>query len=100
MTVPVALEIYESDPGFAPNSWDHVAECSLQLDSGQLEVHECTGGSVATLHVKPGSYRVRALYGSLDSLSSNGLEGDDHYLVNLWPAPPGPVVVLKQWLES
>ena len=46
--------------------------------------------------VSPGTYRVRALYGNLDSVSPSGLEGDDHYVVVMWPAKWAPLVVLKQ----
>jgi SnoaL-like polyketide cyclase len=50
MTVPVVLELHHSDPGLVLDDWDHVAECSLAVDSGQLELHECTGGSVAGVY--------------------------------------------------
>ena len=30
-------------------------------------------------------YRARIYYGGLNSLSEDGLEGDDHYRVVLWP---------------
>ena len=97
MTVPVEVEVHLCEPPFNPEAWDHIAECSLDLPSGELQVHECTGGPVADFKVQPGTYRVRAFYGDLDSLSANGLEGRDHYRVVLWPAPPRELVVLKQW---
>jgi hypothetical protein len=97
MKVAVVLEVHAAEPAYNPANWDHIAECSLELPSGQLELHECTGGSRANLPLAPGTYRVRAFLGSLDSLSPDGLRGDDHYRVVLWPAPFGPVKVLKQW---
>jgi hypothetical protein len=97
MTVPVVLELHHSEPGVVVDDWDHVAECSLAVDSGQLELHESGAGPVARMNISPGTYRVRALYGNLESLSPSGLEGDDHYIVVMWPAKWAPLVVLKQW---
>lgn len=99
MTVPVTVEIHDTEPSFDAGAWDHIAECSLDLPSGKLQVHECTGGSVARFAVTPGTYRVRAFYGKLGSLDENGLEGEDHYTVVLWPAPFAELHVLKEWKE-
>jgi hypothetical protein len=100
MTVPVEVEVHGSEPPFCADAWDHIAECSLDLPSGQLQIHECTGGAVASFTVPPGTYRVRAFYGALGSVGADGLEGKDHYLVVLWPAPPGELTVLKEWKEG
>ena len=97
MTVPVIVEIHESEPPLDSAAWDHIAECSLDLPSGKLQVHECTGGSVAQFSVSPGAHRVRAFYGALGSLDESGLEGEDHYSVVLWPGAPMPLRVLKEW---
>lgn len=97
MEVPVEFEVLdrESDPEI--EKWDHVAEASLDLPSGKLEIHECTGGSIATVTVKPGVYRVRACFGSLNDISENGLYGNDHYRIEIWPAPFAPITVAKQF---
>jgi hypothetical protein len=97
MTVPVTIEIHSEEPSFNADRWDHIAECSLALPSGKLQVHECTGGSAAQFALDPGTYRVRAFFGGLDSLDASGLEGNDHYSVILWPAPAADLIVLKQW---
>src|SRR5262245_41726300 len=67
MNVPVVLEIHDTDPGFQPDDWDHVAEASLHRPTGQLQVHECTGGPVAEFDVSPGWYRVRSHHGGFDT---------------------------------
>jgi len=100
MEVPVEVQIHESEPPYDATQWDHIAECSLDLPTGQLQVHECTGGPVAELIVTPGTYRVRAFFAGLDTLDESGLEGDDWYRVVLWPAPAGGLRVLKQWSEE
>jgi hypothetical protein len=97
MTVPVELEICAEDPGFDDCRWDHIAECSLDLPTGNLQVHECTGGPVLDVRVAPGTYRVRALFAALGTLSDNGLEGADHYRIVLWPGSEVPLRIMKQW---
>jgi|SRR5579883_2207390 len=96
-TVPVAVEVHDAEPPCTPDSWDHIAEASLHLPTGRLQVHECTGGAAAEFAVEPGWYRVRSFYGGLGTLDESGLHGQDHYLTVLWPAPPAEVTVVKQW---
>jgi hypothetical protein len=96
-SVPVEVEVRDDDPGFDPAAWDHVAEASLHLPTGRLQVHECSGGPVADLAVAPGWYRVRSLGAQFATIDASGLEGRDRYHVALWPAPPDDVRVLKQW---
>lgn len=99
MDVPVTLDLAETPPALDLDAWDHVAEASVDLPSGRLEIHECTGGSVDILEVAPGSYRVRTCFTGLGTLSEDGLDGDDRYHLTLWPAPAGPVEVLKRYEE-
>src|SRR5215467_7944100 len=97
MTVPVKLEVHETEPECDATEWDHVVECSLDLPTGKLQVHECTGGPVLDLDLDPGPYRVRALFAGLSTLSADGLEGDDEYTVVLWKGSPTSLRVVKQW---
>ena len=97
MTVPVTLEVCDSEPTDNFDTWDHVAECSLDIPSGKLVVDECTGSPAANIDIAPGCYRVRIFYGDLDSLSEDGLEGDDHYKIVMWRDAPIDLKVLKQW---
>ena len=100
MDVPVEVEVIDQPPCIDLDPWDHVTEASLDLPSGRLEVHECTGRSIDILPVTPGSYRVRVYHGGLGTLSVDGLEGEDQYRVVLWPAAPSEVTVLKQYQPS
>jgi hypothetical protein len=36
MDVPVEIEIYDSEPPFNADGWDHIAEASLHVPTGQL----------------------------------------------------------------
>ena len=82
--VPVTIEIHESDPGFSISAWDHIVESSIDIPNGVIEVHECTGGSCIEGYVEAGTYKIRALYRGLDTLSEDQLDGDDYYKVCLW----------------
>lgn len=97
MEVPVELEITNAEPYLNLEGWDHVAEASLELPSGHLEVHECTGGPIDEIVLAPGIYRVHAYFGGLGELSEDRLEGNDHYRLVIWPAPFAPITVLKQY---
>jgi hypothetical protein len=99
MDVPFELEIMAGPPDPDLDVWDHVAEASLDLPSGRLEIHECTGGSIDVLAVPPGTYRVRTHHGGLRTLSEDRLDGDDHYRIVLWPAPFAELAVLKQYVD-
>lgn len=99
MTVPVEVEVGDAPPGALLDGWDHVAEASIELPSGRLEIHECTGESIDILSISPGTYRARAYFGGLDTLSPDRLDGDDRYRIVMWPAPFAPVEVLKQYAE-
>jgi hypothetical protein len=99
-TVPVQLEICSEDPGFDESQWDHIAECALELPTGKLQVHECTGGPVLDLEVAPGWYWVRVLFAGLGTLSYDGLEGDDYYRIVLWPGTSAPLRIVKQWQDE
>lgn len=99
MDVPVEIEIADEPPDLDLAAWDHVAEASLDIPSGRLEIHECTGGSIDILAIPPGTYRIRACHGRLGTLSEDRLDGDDHYRIVLWPAPFTDIVVLKQYMD-
>lgn len=93
--VPVSLEISSVAPKEETSGWDHVAEASLDLLTGWLHLTGCPDGSAGSLPVTPGIYRVRVYSGRLDTAGDE--IGHDHYRIVLWPAPPAPPRVLKQW---
>ena len=99
-TVPVQLEFLAQAPPTDLSPFDHVVEGSMVVDSGRIVVAGCTDyfPDAARFDVAPGVYRVRMSAAGLDTLSDNGLDGDDSYLIQLWPAPPVEPTVLKQHL--
>ncbi len=96
MTVPVTVEIFTEAPPDEVSGWDQVVEASLEVPSGCIVIHGCTDylPDAPRIQVDPGTYRVRAYFGGVDTLSSDGLEGADHYRVVLWPAHSREPVVL------
>jgi hypothetical protein len=99
MTVSVVVEVRDTEPTYKEADWDHIAEASLHLPTGHLQVHECTGGPIADFKVEPGWYRVRSCH-SLGTIEEDGLEGSDRYVAVLWPAPADEVRVIKQWVGA
>ena len=97
MHVPVALEIHDQDSGDDISAWDHVVEASLHVTSGRIVIAGCTDyfSDAVRVEVPSGSHRVRVFYGLLDTLSEDGLSGDDHYKVQLWPGLPTAARILK-----
>jgi hypothetical protein len=102
MDVPVTVEILEHAPDDDSSEWDHVVEASLDVESGRIVIAGCTDyfPDAIRIEVSPGTYRVRASYGALDTLSEDGLSGDDRYRLQLWLATSTAVRILKQRLAA
>ena len=87
MDVPVAIEIHDREPGNDFSEWDHVVDAALDVASGRIVIAGCTDyvPDAKRIEIPPGNYRARVSYGALDTLSKDGLSGEDHYRVQLWP---------------
>lgn len=99
MAVPVEVGIWRSEPQMIFNVWQHVIEAPLS-SNGLIEIHECTGGALACFSVEPGEYTVRALFRGLDTLSADGLEGEDFYEIQIWKSSHSGLRVIRQWNEN
>ena len=97
MDVPVTIEVVDSEPTRDAADWDHVVECSIDLPSGKLVVAGCTDyvPDAVRIELPHGTYRARISYGSLTSVSEDGLDGDDRYRIQLWPGSTIAVHVVK-----
>ncbi len=86
MTVLLKVQIIESRPEVDSDTWDKINECSIRIRSGRLLVMGGTDNptEAAVINVQPGVYRARIYYGGKDTISENGLEGEDIYEVKLW----------------
>ena len=97
--VPLKVIITKSRPlhdNFV--DWDHIIEVSMQIPSGKIIIASPSDylPDAARILVEPGTYRARIYYGKLESISEDGLEGDDHYQVVLWPEAYKSPDILKQ----
>lgn len=92
------VELHDAAPPLSLDGIDQAAEASL-VTSGMVVLAGCTDAwpDATRLTVPPGPLRLRLLASGLDRLSEDGLEGEDFYLIQLWPAPEAPVAVLKPW---
>lgn len=100
MEVPVELHLHEAEPALDPIAADHVAEAGL-VTSGRVVVAGCTDyrPTAARIAVPAGTLRLRAEFTGLGTLSEDGLDGEDRYVVHLWPGEASGVVVRRQWEE-
>ena len=102
MDVPVEVEILDGPPQNDLAQWDHVMECGIVVPSGRLVIAGCTDyfPDAARLNIASGTYRARIYYGDLDSLREDGLTGDDHYRIVLWPSNDLTRNVIKRRVQS
>lgn len=102
-TVPVRVEWHDHRPAPDLDAYQHVVEADFDCPSGQLVLAGLTDydPTAPRFAVKAGPVGIRANLSGLNTLSEDGLEGDDHYLMQLWPgADPQAVRVLKAWPGS
>ena len=100
MKVPVSVVWQQSEPSADLDQFQHVAEASFEAESGELIVAVMTDAeaTAARLSVPTGTIGVRACLSGLDTISDDGLEGEDRYLIQLWPAQQAiSLAVLKAW---
>ncbi|GGF61755.1 hypothetical protein GCM10007301_21840 [Azorhizobium oxalatiphilum] len=100
MPVPLRVEWHNARPEPDLSAGQHVVEAGFASPSGTLVLAGLTDyePTAPRLAVPAGPLGVRAVLSGLDTLSADGLEGRDVYLLQLWPGamPPG-VQVLKAW---
>ncbi|MEO5886165.1 MAG: hypothetical protein ABIQ77_00745 [Anaerolineales bacterium] len=99
MTVPVIVEINDSAPKEQNfDRWDHVNECSINISSGCIVIMGSTDyfPNASRIENSPSWYRARIYYEGLDTISEDGLKGDDHYKIVLWSADEANSRVIKR----
>jgi hypothetical protein len=97
-TLPVVIAVLDDPPDTDLSAVDHVVECDLALPSGVVVVAGCTdyAPDAARLSLAPGLYRAQISTAGLSTLTADGLDGDDHYRIDLWLADPGGTTVQKR----
>jgi hypothetical protein len=89
MDVPVHVEWAEQRPAADLDGYQHVVEAGFLCPTGRLLLAGMTDAeeTAPRLMVNPGALGVRLSATGLDTLSEDGLDGLDRYLLQLWPAP-------------
>lgn len=97
MHVPVRVQIHDAEPSLTFNHVDHVARGSF-YSSGTIVIAGCTDylPDAKRFTAPHGNLRALVLLTGLDTLSDDGLEGNDSYSVHLWPGDAIATSVLKQ----
>ena len=96
------LDVLDAEPNLDLKVWDHVNLCSINLISGLYVTGAFdTEGETLEIPMEPGIYAALICYRGLDTISPDGLSGDDSYHVFMWPVKAMiPKKVLKQWLRK
>ncbi len=100
MPVPLRVEWHSERPAPDLEADQQVVEAGFGCPSGRLVLAGLSDyePSAARLAVPAGRLGLRARFRGLDTLSADGLAGDDRYELQLWPgAVPDGVRVLKAW---
>lgn len=97
--VPLKVELHTARPTPDLALVDHAVECSLLVPSGKIIIAGLTDDikTARQVAVPAGELRTLVLFAGLATLSEDGLEGDDHYTVHLWPEKHSGIVVHRQW---
>lgn len=78
------------------NSFDHVVEGSLSLNSGILQVLDCPNSAIQLeIEANPGEYRVRVYSINISEIFSHS--ESDLYRIEVWPAEFADRVVLRKY---
>jgi hypothetical protein len=100
MSVAVCVEWHDPRPTPNLDTFQHVVDAGFSCPTGQLVLAGMTDDESTSprLNVKSGLLGVRVCYSGLETLSEDGLDGEDQYLVQLWPEEnPLALHVLKAW---
>lgn len=103
MSVRIRVEWHNQRPTLDLEAHQHVVEACFDCTSGRLVLAGLADydPTASRLSVKAGSLCVRANLSGLDTLGEDGLNGDDQYVIQLFPgSEPRNVRVLKAWLAS
>ncbi len=83
--------------------WDYIVEVVIDSPSETLIVFgpfDYLPDGIRIPLPQKGSYKLRLYYGKLDTVSDDGLEGEDHYQVVLWPFQEDDKEKLPQILKK
>lgn len=94
-----SIKLLEAEPLPELDKYDHIVETSLSITSGILQIIPCVSSDEAELELKLpiGEYAIRINSGDLASVI--GDEGEDFYVVQIWPSEKRGRRVLKRYQQ-
>jgi hypothetical protein len=102
--VPVRVIVLEKEPETPDfEDWDYVLETVMATPSETLIVFGPFDYLPEVIRVplkQKGTYKVRLYYGNLGTVSEDGLDGEDHYQVVLWPFQGGGQEMLPHIIKK
>src|SRR4051794_34543547 len=101
----VHLAIVEQRPTIYRQTWDHITEFSMYVNSGRLVVAgpiPLTPGPTK-IDIEPGAYRFRVGHQHIESVLAAYYGGDtsvvEHIWITVWPEPYSEPSVLNRYTE-
>lgn len=78
--------------------YDHIVESGLDVHSGTLQILDCPSAQIVfEKKIKPGVYGIRIYSSGLKISDFGEQDGDDRYLIEIWPDSTVKWKVLKQY---
>lgn len=80
------------------DKYDHIVEAGLEVHSGKLQILDCPSSNIIfEKNISPGVYGVRMYSSGLSTTDIDEEEGNDRYLIEIWPDSTVKRKVLKQY---
>ena len=98
MDVPVTVEIHDTKPEIQFDEWDQINHCSINIQTGNIVIAGCMDyfPDAKRISVTPGIYEAIVCYRGLDSISKDGLDGNDSYSICFYPGNEIEIEILKK----
>jgi hypothetical protein len=90
-TVPVTVSWYPEEPKLDPRGIDRINECGLTIVTSVGVGNYVSDTELKPVDIGPGTYGLRVLYEGQKQVV-NDQEGNDRYVVQLWPVVELPPV--------
>lgn len=99
MDVPVRIELHDAEPMIDASAWDKIVECSVTCPSARLRVMGCSDyePDAFVLDLPTDVVRLRILWSGTATISADGMDGDDAYVVQIWPVKGDAPRHVKRW---
>lgn len=86
METRIRFDVYDVKPEVDTSSWDHIIQCGFEVTSGSISVFGPTDfiDDYHKIPMESGFYGVYVCYSGLNTISKDGLDGNDYYQILLW----------------